>query len=53
MTYMHVGCRDDSLFVVLKNRYECKKKKIIKNACFFLAGLQSAFFDPKYIIGAK
>lgn len=50
MTYMHVGCRDDSLFGVLKNRYECKKKKFIENACFFLAGLQSAFSDPKYLV---
>ena len=50
---MHVGCRDDSLFVVLKNRYECKKKKFIKNACFFLAGLQLAISNPKYYMKSK
>ena len=49
MKNMYAGCRDDSIFVVPRNRYTNKKDKfVIKNTCFFLAGLQSAFFDPKY-----
>lgn len=34
---MYAGCRDDSLFVVLKNKYECKKKNFYKKSLFFLS----------------